>query len=347
MKSRSFLLFGGLPGLAILLLAGCGKPDAPKPAPVLPAVTVQVSAVRAADLPRWIDVTGTVRPVRRAVIAARVMGSITELSVTLGSRVKSGERLLRLDSDEAGARLAQAKTQLNLARRDLERERDLQSKGASTVETVRSLQDRVAGTEAQVREAEAQLAYTELRAPFDGIVSRRLVRAGDFVSPGQALLELEELNAFEVEAAIPESLSAAIVAGESFTCDTGSGVFTGTVKEISSAADPGSHAIGVTLSVPASTPVRSGQFVRIQVPGPKARTLLAPASAVAWNGQMERVFVVGAGSHAALRLVKSGGIQLEGGARWTEILSGLEPDERVVIDPPAGLRDGQPLEVRP
>lgn len=334
-------------GLLSVVLAGCARHEGPTPAPALPAAVVSVSSVRGADLPRVIDVTGTVRPVRRAVIAARVIGPITELTVTLGSRVRAGDLLLRLASDEARARLAQATIQLTMARRDLERERDLQAKGASTVETVRALQDRLAGAEALVREAEVQLAYTELRAPFDGIVSRRLINAGDLASPGQPLLEIGETEAFEVEASIPDSLSTALVAGAAFACETGGTSFAATVREISSAADPVTHAIGVTLNIPAGAPVRSGQFVRILVPGPASRTILVPAAAVSVNGQMERVFVVGDGALARLRLVKTGGRRLDGSAPMVEILSGLEPDERVVIDPPAGLRDGQPLEVRP
>jgi multidrug efflux pump subunit AcrA (membrane-fusion protein) len=79
------------------------------------------------------------------------------------------------------------------------------------------------------------------------------------------------------------------------------------------------------------------------VAGATRRTLLVPASAVSLNGQMERVFVVGEGNRATLRIVKTGA------ARGTdvEILSGLSASERVVSDPPATLREGQPLEAQP
>ena len=198
-----------------------------------------------------------------------------------------------------------------------------------------------------MREAEAQLSYTELRAPFDGIVARKLVNLGDLASPGQALLELEETAAFEVEASIPDSLASALTPGAVFACEAGGTRFQAALREVSSAADPASHAIGVILTVPPGTAVRSGQFSRIQVPGSIGRTILAPASAVSLNGQIERVFVVAEGSRAQLRLVKTGSRQTIGQESWQEILSGLAPDERVVIDPPSGLRDGQPLEVRP
>src|SRR6185295_1338304 len=108
-------------------------------------------------------------------------------------------------SAEANARLVQARAQFNMARRDLERERELLAKGASTAETVRNLEDRFTGSEAMVREAEAQLSYTEIRAPFDGVIARRIVNAGDLAEPGKALLEVEGTADFEVEASIPDS----------------------------------------------------------------------------------------------------------------------------------------------
>ena len=87
---------------------------------------------------------------------------------------------------------------------------------------------------------------------------------------------------------------------------------------------------------------RSGQFARLQVGNTLAGTLLVPAGAVTRFGQMERIFVVEQG-RAVLRLVKTGR-SLNG---RSEILSGLNAGERVVLTPPTALRDGQPVTVQP
>jgi RND family efflux transporter MFP subunit len=257
--------------------------------------------------------------------------------------VKAGDVLVKTFAEEASAQLAQARAQLNLVRRDLERERDLLAKGASTAETVRGLEDRHAGHEAAVREAEAKLSYNELRAPFDGVVARKLVNAGDLAAPGQPLLEVEGASGFEVEAFIPDSLAAAIKPGATLACEVAGATFSGRLREISSAADAATRSIGVKIDVPAAAPVRSGQFTRVWVPGSLSRMLFVPASAVSMSGQMERVFVVSDDNRAVLRLVKTGAVR---GDRM-EILSGLSGGERVVVGPPATLRDGQPLEVQP
>lgn len=311
------------------------------------------------------EVAGTVRPVQHAVIAAKVMGVIEELPVTLGQRVKAGDRLVKISAGEISARLLQAQAQLNQARRDLDRERDLLGKGASTPDMVKNLEDRFAMTQAMVREADVMLGYATVSAPFDGVVARKLASTGDLAAPGMPLLELEGTGDFQVEAGIPDSLAPRLAVGTPLAVDvpaTGA-AFTGSLVELSSAADPSTRAITAKISVPPGTPVGSGQYAHVQVPGLPVRALLAPATAVSTLGQMERVFVAaesGPGvppvvstdmgkmprphfAFAVLRLVKTGAVR---GDR-VEILAGLADGERIVVDPPAGLREGQILEVAP
>lgn len=334
---KSFLL----PALvALLFIAGCSRHDATSAVASLPAAKVRLSAVQGADLPLFTEATGTVRPVRRAAIAAKVMGVITQLPVVIGQPVQAGDTLIKLAAEEVTAKVAQAQAQLNMTRRDLERERTLLNKGASTVETVNDLEDRLTGCEALVREAEAQLSYTTIKAPFGGVVSRKPANLGDLAVPGQTLVEVEETANFEVEACVPDSLVAALVPGATLECEAAGIRFTGILREVSSATDTTTRTIGVKIGVPAGTAVRSGQFTRVQVPGAKRRALLVPAAAVSLHGQMERVFVAGEGSRAALRIVKTGSRHGD----LVEILSGLDATDRVVIDPPASLREGQPLE---
>lgn len=332
-----------IPLATLLVAAGCSRHEAPHSAPRLPAARVRLAAVQTAELPQLTEVTATVRPVQRAALASKVMGAIVALPVALGQGVRPGDLLVKLSAAEATAKVTQARAQLNVARRDLERERDLAAKGASTAETVRNLEDRHTGCEAMLREAEAQLSYTEIRAPFDGVISRKPANAGDLAVPGQTLVELEETAHFEIEACIPDSLAGALRPGAELACQVADLSFRGTLREWSSAADPTTRTLGVKIAVPAGTGVRSGQFARVQVPGVTRRTLLVPATAISLNGQMERVFVAGEGNRASLRLVKTGAVR--GGQ--IEILSGLGADDRIIIDPPASLRDGQPLEALP
>jgi RND family efflux transporter MFP subunit len=331
------------PLLAAALLAGCSRHERPAAA-TLPPVQARVIAVQAATLPVYTELTGTVRPVERATLSAKIMGAVAEIPVALGQTVAAGDVLARLTAAEIPARVAQAQAGLNQAQRDLARERELLAKGASTADLVRSLEDRLAGALAQLHEAEAMRDYTTIRAPFAGVVARKLVTAGDLAAPGQPLLEIEGTGAFEIELGIPDSLAATLApdAALAVTIPASGLTFRAPLRELSSAADALARTVTAKLSVPADAKVRSGQFARIQVPGTPAPALLAPASAVSRLGQMERVFALRDG-HAEMRLVKTGATR-DG---QVEILSGLSAGDRIVATPPATLRDGQPVEVRP
>jgi len=116
----------------------------------------------------------------------------------------------------------------------------------------------------------------------------------------------------------------------------------GQLAELSPAADPVSRTRLAKLDLPAGSPARSGQFVRVLWPAAGDTVFTVPASAVSVLGQMERVFVVTAG-HAQLRLVKTG-------ARLSDriqLAAGVDAGETVILSPSASLRDGQSVEIRP
>ena len=242
-----------LVSLLLVLVAGCARHESNRAVVTLPPIRVRLALVQTENLPQLTDITGTVRPVRHAMLASKVMGAISELPIALGQRVQSGEVLVKLFSADVAARVTQARAQLNMARRDLDREQTLLAKGASTAETVRNLEDRVTGSEAMVRDAEVQLGYTEIRAPFDGVIARKMVNTGDLASAGQPLLEVEDTADFEVEASIPDSFVAALTPGAALHCDVAGVSFTGSLREISSTADTVTRSVAVKIAVPAGT----------------------------------------------------------------------------------------------
>ena len=330
-----------LPALALGLLAGGCSRD-PHAAPPLPTVAVRTTEVRAITELRRTELPGTVRAVERAALAPKVTGTIAQLPITLGQSVKRGDTLAIISANEINARLAQAEAGLAQARRDLERETTLEAKGASATETVRSMQDRVAIAEATVAEARTMLTYTTITAPFDGVITRRLVNEGDLAAPGNPLLELENPALQRVEVEVPDSL-AAVAVGTEVPVRINTLELVGRVAEVSPALDAVSRTFLAKIDLPAGAAVRSGQFARVAWPAGETKALVVPAAAVTTFGQMERVFVV-ANNSASLRLVKTGARH---GAE-IEILSGLAAGERVVSDVAAApLRDGQPVEVKP
>ena len=340
MKLR-FLLGSLTLGFA-LAATGCSRGPADHAPASDPGPRVQVSVARVERLttPRTIEVPGTVRPVDRATLAAKVMGTVDRVTITLGQRVARGDVLLTISAAEIEARVAQAEARLEQVTRDYEREKGLLADGASTDAAVRSLESEQRAARAGVSEARTMLSYTQITAPFDGVIAARFVNEGDLATPGFRLLEIEGLGRLRVETEVPESLGA-IEPGTPVEVRVAGSELLGTLAEISAAADAQSRTVFAKIDLPAGAQVRSGQFARARFPAGEGEILAVPASAISTLGQMERVFVVHDG-RVSLRLVRTGARR----ADHVEVLAGLAVGDPVVTSAPVGLRDGQPVDIR-
>ena len=328
---------------AALLFAGCSRHERPAD-PVPAAVNARAARVESAALPLTQTLTATIRPLERATLAARVMGSVTAADFTVGQTVKAGDLLLTLTAAEIPARLAQARAALAQAEREAAREAALVKLNATAADSALAAEDRRRIAAAAVNEAEALLAYTRITAPFAGTITQKFVDSGDLAAPGTPLLVVEATDQLRAEIQVPEAFTA-LPLGTAILIQLApdTAPVSANLGEFSAAADPATRTRLAKLTLPAAPPARSGQFVRVLWPVGETTSLLIPSSALTPFGQMERVFVVGADNRAVLRLVKSGATR----ADRVEILAGLDDGERVVIAPPASLREGQTLAILP
>lgn len=320
------------------LLAGCGRHESAAPAAALPAASVALATVSAAALPQTRTVAGIVRPHDRATVAARVMGTVGTARLAVGQAVTAGEVLVQINAGELTAQLEAARAAVAQAERDHARELSLAEKGAAAAESVRLAADQLRIARARLTEAESVVGYTQIAAPFTGVIAEDLINAGDLATPGQPLFTVEATDHLQAEVPVPESL-ATVALGTSVALQLDGLTVTGTVTEFSPSADATSRTRLAKIALPASTPARSGQFVRALWPTGTATVLSVPRSAVQTLGQMERVFVNDQG-HARLRLVRTGADLGD----TVQVLSGLDAGEQVVVNPPSTLRDGQPLQ---
>jgi len=325
-------------------LTGCQKEQkaVKKVPPTLPTVKVDVTIATMEEVPFLTEVMGTVQPVNRAAIAAKVTGTIEKIPVSLGSPVSRGDLLVAISAEEISAKVIQAQAQLSQAKRNLDRERKLLQKKAATSESVKSLQDMYRVAEAVYHEARTMLGYTKINAPFDGLITKKIANVGDLSTPGTPLLQLENNSRLQVVTSIPEGIVLQIKEGDQLLIKIPAGnlALTGTVAEIAPASDPFSRTTPVKINIENNSNIRSGQFARVALPGKNSKTLFVPPSAILSSGQMERIFVADAGK-AHLRLVRTGRHE----ANRIEILAGLNPGDKVIINNNKFLVDGQPLSI--
>ncbi len=337
------------PFLPIILLAavpvlfGCHKNAEPAAPDSAPAV-VRVQTAERKPLAAAEEVVGTVRPKLSAAIEAKVSGRIEKMLVVPGQTVTNGELLVQLDAHEVQARYDQASAVRQQAESDLKRASDLMQQKILSPSEFDAAQSKFRVADATANEAETLLGYTKIFAPFAGVITRKLADVGDLAMPGKILLQMENPNALRLEADVPEALIDNVKLGAQLAVRVAAvaGNITGTVAEMSPAADPNSRTFLVKLDLPGAGGLRSGQFGRVAVPVGEVNSIRVPAAALVQRGQMEMVFVV-ANNHAQMRLVKSG----RRVGDEVEIVSGLDSGESIVTDGAVNLFDGQPVVIKP
>ena len=322
---------------ALLLVVGCTRPEIREVSSTnkdsLAVATGQVIAISGSDM---IDISGVVRPEHSAILSAQLMGTVDAVPFHLGERVHPNELLVKIQSGEVSARYSQAKAQLSQAKFDLSREQGLLLKGASTADLV---------AEGILEEAKAYLSYLQIRAPFEGVIAKKNIDRGTWVSPGVPLIEIEQVGSYSVEANIPEVLAHGLKIGATYKVQISNlnRSLDAKLSEVSSESDMQTHAVFAKFKLVDTEGLLSGRYATIKVPSIENTKLYVASEAVTREGQMERVFVVRDDHSVVLRLVKIG--QISGNK--TEILAGVDAGENVVLSPTVGLREGQHVELLP
>ena len=340
MKAKNILT-----GLLAVLVAGCGKHEEDEVS-VAKAPEVAVAVTEVAVQPLWDEeeVVGNVEAAQRAVLSAKVTGVIDSLRVAPGARVAHGEILATIDAREIRARLDSAVAAQDQAKKDFARIERLLQSGSSTRQEFDAATTRLRTADAALVEARTMLQYTEITAPFDGVVTRKIVEVGDLATPGKPLLEMENSSLLRFECQIPEALIDRVQMGAELpvAIDAAGVALTGKVSEIAPSASAGSRTFLVKLDLPPAEKLRAGQFGRVSVPVRERPAVLVAEGAVVRRGQIESVFVIEEGV-ARLRLVKTG--RRHNGQ--VEIISGLSGGEKVASKDAHLLNDGAAVEVAP
>lgn len=360
-----------LAGAAALVLAGCGGEKQGAAAPESGGRVVVAEAAER-EVPEYVEAVGTVRATQLAQMAAQVMANITRVHVKEGDRVRRGQVLVSLDAAAAAAgyqrassgasgaeqeRLA-AEADYALAQSTYERYRGLQAKNSVSPQEMDEVEARyraaaarreraqagVAEARAAASQARTMLGYSQLRAPFDGVVTARFADEGTLAAPGAPLVVVEDLSAFRLEISVDEADVAALGAGASVPVvieALGNDTITAKVARIVPAADPGSRTFLVKLDLPRDARLRSGLYGRARLARGTRKAVLVPADALLARGQVQAVYVVGTDEVATLRYVTAGGRFDDD----VEVLSGVSAGERVVRDPQQRELAGRRVEV--
>jgi RND family efflux transporter MFP subunit len=359
--------------LVALAALACGPRKTPEPPP--PEVVV-ATAERGA-MPDRREYVGNVQAMNEIEIRARVRGYLVERSFTEGQLVAADQVLFRIDPKpfevalaEARGGLARAQAAFDLAESELARAADLREKNvlsASAYDTRREARDAASAerqsAEASVAAAELDLSYCVVRAPATGRIGLALVDVGNLVgASGQdtVLAKIVQVDPIHVYFAPTERDRLDVVRGAQegripaqregnipIEVRLGDGSVyprKGVVDYVDPTIEPTRGTIAVRALVPNPDGIlKPGEFVRVIAVFPDhPDATLIPERAVLEEQGGSYVLVVGEDSKVAYRRVKPG--QTHDGKR--QVLEGLAPGERVVLDGVQKARPGTPVSVK-
>jgi RND family efflux transporter MFP subunit len=305
-------------------------------------------------------ITGSVQPARRADLRAEVSAVVLQVLKENGEPVHKGDLLVRLDqtsirdalqSAEEASRAA--RLGLDQAQRSHERIKTLQAQGMSSQQALDDADVRLntatsdrAAADARVVAARQQLQRTEVRAPFDGIVSERKVSAGDTAAIGKELLKVIDPGSMRLEGMVSADRIGDVHAGQAVMFHVNGfehGDFTGSITHVDASADPTTRQVVVIVDfAPGTAPRIAGLYAEGRIATGATQALLLPEGTVAKEGDKAYVWKI-AGNKLAKTPVTLG----ERDARRGEvvILQGIAAGDRVLRAPGATLVDGQRVEL--
>jgi membrane fusion protein, multidrug efflux system len=313
--------------VSLWLVFSKGQGEAPRPQKEL--IDAEISPVQSEEIPIMREVTGTISSLNDATLASRVAGLVEEIRVREGSRVKAGEILIVLDDRDLRAQRDRAEAELENATLQLQRVRTLYAERSAAKQELDNAERIHKVSEATLRTIEANLAYTRITAPFDGIITTKMIEVGELASPGRSLLRIEDPKNFRLEATVAETDVSHLRVGQSVTVRldaTGGGEITGRVAQILPVADPSTHSFLVKVNLPRVRSMRSGLFGRMMFPVGTRNGLMVPQSSVSVKGEMAQVYIVGESGLIQLRLIQLGRVY----RNRVDVLSGLTSGERVL-----------------
>lgn len=320
------------------LISGCGKKDTQQT--TIARVAVQTAPVERADITIERTYSGTLEGARQSQIYAIIPERVVELPVSEGQYIKKGDPIIKLDKAGVNSRYNQAFAAYQHAKDNFEKmDRLFQQQAISEMDF------KGARTAFEVAEADfiAAKGAVELSSPIDGVVTDISVNLGQQAPMGVPIATVAATQKMRMTIYVVANEINLLKVGQEarVRIDSGDSV-TARITELASSADPETRLFRVELEIDnASGALKPGMFARAQIVVANLRqTLVIDNSAVFFDEGIPKVYIV-QGDTAYARSIELG----PGDGRRTQVLSGLEQGQAVVVIGKNNLRDRTPVTV--
>jgi len=341
--------------------AATGKPAAAaKPAAVLLLAPEDLITVAPSTVASGPVVSGSLQPERKADLRAEVAAVVLRILKENGESVRAGELLVQLDDTAIRDSLASADAAVRAASQTLEqserqvaRLKTLQQQGMTSAQALEDAENRrnnaqsdLVAAKSRVVSARQQLQRTEVRAPFEGVVSERKASVGDTVQVGKELLKVIDPRSMRFEGLVSADRVGELKPAQTVSFRVNGytqGDFAGKVRRIDAAANATTRQVAVIVDFKEAgvAPKVSGLFAEGRIETGSSQALLLPEGAVGRAGDAAWVWRAGTGVVNKVS-VKLGDRDARTG--MLPVVQGLAAGDRVLRAPGSTLSDGQSFE---
>ena len=309
------------------------------------AVPVEAAKVTAAPLSEQVTAIGTLLSNEAVTVSSEIPGRLKEIHFQEGQPVEQGAPLFTLDDSVYRAQLDDAEAKLKLAEQTNKRTSTLFTNKYATAQSADEAVSNLAVSTAATELARVQLEKTRIVAPFSGIVGLRHVSVGEYITAGQALVNLEAIDPVKADFRVPEKFLPAIRVGQTIRIKVDAfpdASFEGKVYAIDPKLDVSGRSLLVRALVPNKDQrLRPGLFARVTVLLQlKEDALTVPEQAIVPQGDSQFVYKIVDGKVKLTKVVT--GTRREG---RVEIVDGLSVGDEVVTAGQLKIRDGGAVSV--
>jgi membrane fusion protein (multidrug efflux system) len=329
-------LFVAFLSMAVVFSAQAQGPSAPG---------VIVTEAKIKTFPLAVEALGNASANEAIEIHPEITARLTSINFEEGRFVNAGDPLVELENVEPLADLASARARLVDSQSQYRRSQELFKTNAVAESQLQQLEAQREADRAAVAAAEARVEDTVIKAPFSGWLGLRRVSAGSLVSPSTVITTLDDTSSIKLDFDIPEIYLSRIEKGLGVTARSAAWPdkqFVGTVTAVDSRVDPVSRTVMIRSMIPNEEgDLRAGMFLTVTLLKENIDALMIPEQALVPERSTQSVMVVGADNIVERRLVKTGRRR----PGEVEILEGLEPGERIIIEGTQKARDGKPVSI--
>ena len=320
--------------------------DPNKKNPLVKTITVKDTLFN-----HYIEIQGNVETKENIVISPEYSGILTQLYVKAGQKVSKGQLLARIDDGGMSAQLAQAETQLALAKTTFERQKNLWDQKIGSEIQFLQAKTSLESQQKVVAQIKSQLNKTNVVAPFSGTIDEVITEKGKVVAPGMDLFRIVNLSNMYVTANVPENYIAQLKLGAivNVYLNALGKSYQGKVRQIGNYINPNNRTFSIEIAVPnPDNLLRPNQVAVLKIEDYKnPKALLLPENILQETADGSKiVYVVNKVESNNTAKVSQKKIEIGyTSGSFVEVKSGLESGEMVVTDGAKSLKDGITVEI--